>query len=509
MGKQLNDYMLIYFVVDTSGGMVGERIGTLNTAIPELISDIMNRASEHEISTYIKVMGYGSKAYWMYENPIEISNFVWNDLNAGGLAEMGKAFELLADDFARIKAFGKNFTPIVVWFSYRQATDNCFEGLNKLKEQRWYKKALKIAVTLGDDADKDLLMAFTGNPETILKPNDTRFLSRLIRPYTDGCCFDPEDYEYACSFWELYDRKRNESALSAIIANYPCVWENAKKMKALLLDYYPEDKLTRNLIFSSVEEQIPHDIASLEICTKSEVYRFSKRLVDSRGCMQEKAEEIVKLWIEALGITLSEVMSNKMSNSEIEALGIDELGLSVRTANALKRAGIFMVGDLMRPRGEDMMGVRNLGRRALEEVLEKIKELGWTEKAQSDNGYTEKNHPGRDKCDQLREIRKKIAQANGIKFEPAECHHTGPCMGTCAVCDSEIRYIDDELQKKKMRGEEIILTGLAADDIEQSGCNTDPDIYEDIADGGLEPIEMGSVQIDLPDDIDDNEWGGW
>ena len=36
-------------------------------------------------------------------------------------------------------------------------------------------------------------------------------------------------------------------------------------------------------------------------------------------------------------------------------------------------------------------------------------------------------HPGREKCDTLRAIRMKIAEANGIPFQPAECHHTGPC----------------------------------------------------------------------------------
>ena len=45
--------------------------------------------------------------------------------------------------------------------------------------------------------------------------------------------------------------------------------------------------------------------------------------------------------------------------------------------------------------------------------------------------------------------------------------------------------------------------------IKQSGCNTEPDVFEDIADGGLEPIEMGRLKIDLPDNIDDNDWGGW
>ena len=81
-------------------------------------------------------------------------------------------------------------------------------------------------------------------------------------------------------------------------------------------------------------------------------------------------------------------------------------------------------------------------------------------------------HPGREKCDTLREIRMKIAEANGIPFQPAECHHTGPCSGTCPACDAEIRYLDEQLQKKKAGGEKIILTGLTSDEDIKAGRDT-------------------------------------
>mgnify|MGYP003323817690 CR=1 FL=1 len=55
---------------------------------------------------------------------------------------------------------------------------------------------------------------------------------------------------------------------------------------------------------------------------------------------------------------------------------IDELELSVRSYNCLKRAGINTVEELCNRTPEDMMKVRNLGRKSLEEVLAKLKELG-------------------------------------------------------------------------------------------------------------------------------------
>lgn len=57
-------------------------------------------------------------------------------------------------------------------------------------------------------------------------------------------------------------------------------------------------------------------------------------------------------------------------------MNIDELELSVRSYNCLKRAGINTVDELISRTPEDMMKVRNLGRKSLEEVLAKLKELG-------------------------------------------------------------------------------------------------------------------------------------
>jgi len=57
-------------------------------------------------------------------------------------------------------------------------------------------------------------------------------------------------------------------------------------------------------------------------------------------------------------------------------MNIDELELSVRSYNCLKRAGINTVAELTKKTPEDMMKVRNLGRKSLEEVLAKLKELG-------------------------------------------------------------------------------------------------------------------------------------
>ncbi len=74
----------------------------------------------------------------------------------------------------------------------------------------------------------------------------------------------------------------------------------------------------------------------------------------------------------------AEVMVEKEDNEKEKVLemSIDELELSVRSYNCLKRAGINTVEELTNRTSEDMMKVRNLGRKSLEEVLAKLQELG-------------------------------------------------------------------------------------------------------------------------------------
>ena len=73
-----------------------------------------------------------------------------------------------------------------------------------------------------------------------------------------------------------------------------------------------------------------------------------------------------------------DIMVDKVNNEKEKVLemNIDELELSVRSYNCLKRAGINTVEELCSKTSEDMMKVRNLGRKSLDEVLAKLKELG-------------------------------------------------------------------------------------------------------------------------------------
>lgn len=81
-----------------------------------------------------------------------------------------------------------------------------------------------------------------------------------------------------------------------------------------------------------------------------------------------------------------EIMSDSMAEKKekVGEMAIEELELSVRSYNCLKRAGISTVSELCEKTPDDMMRVRNLGRKSLDEVLDKLKELGLELKSQEE-----------------------------------------------------------------------------------------------------------------------------
>ena len=68
---------------------------------------------------------------------------------------------------------------------------------------------------------------------------------------------------------------------------------------------------------------------------------------------------------------------------DVKMQSIDAIGLSVRSSNALHRAGVHTVGDMLERTEEDLSQVRNLGKKSLEEILGKIEEYRNLEAAQA------------------------------------------------------------------------------------------------------------------------------
>ena len=68
------------------------------------------------------------------------------------------------------------------------------------------------------------------------------------------------------------------------------------------------------------------------------------------------------------------------------------------------------------------------------------------------------NH-GKDICRQLKQLRRDIADQNGIELEIPECTYKGDCSGTCPRCDYELRYIEGELARRQRLGKAAVVAG--------------------------------------------------
>lgn len=69
---------------------------------------------------------------------------------------------------------------------------------------------------------------------------------------------------------------------------------------------------------------------------------------------------------------------------------------------------------------------------------------------------------GKQTCKILKEIRRQIAEANGIEFVTSECRYKGDCLGTCPKCEAEVRYLEQQLRVRSLAGKAIALAGISA-----------------------------------------------
>ena len=67
---------------------------------------------------------------------------------------------------------------------------------------------------------------------------------------------------------------------------------------------------------------------------------------------------------------------------------------------------------------------------------------------------------GKEICNELKAVRRSIAEENGIPLEIPECTYEGPCRGTCPRCEAEVQYLESELEKRIRLGKVATVAGL-------------------------------------------------
>lgn len=139
--------------------------------------------------------------------------------------------------------------------------------------------------------------------------------------------------------------------------------------------YTPVLKVNYNVENTRVGQITDFDKLSLEVWTNG-VITAREAVSLSSKVLIEHLNLFVNLSDKDYDTEIMVVTDNK-KNESVLGMTIEELDLSVRSFNCLKRAGINTVEDLITKSEEEMMKVRNLGRKSLEEVILKLKELGF------------------------------------------------------------------------------------------------------------------------------------
>ena len=177
--------LVVFFLIDTSSGMDGEKMDILNDAMREILPDI-KQISEENADALIKiaVLEFASGTEWITPTPQDVDAFRWQDLEAGGVADMGQACLELEKKLHR-NAFLQNeaghYVPVIILISGGSPTDDFKGGLEVLKQNGWFGLSIKIALAIGEDADVNVLAEFTGNKETVVPTMNKAVMKKMIR----------------------------------------------------------------------------------------------------------------------------------------------------------------------------------------------------------------------------------------------------------------------------------------------------------------------------------------
>ncbi len=169
-GKLTTRPLHFIWMCDCSGSMsIGGKIQQLNNAIRQSIP-LMRDASKDNpnAEVLVRAIKFADGAQWHISQPTPVENFEWTDLVADGVTDMGKALSMVAEQLKVPPMGDRSLPPVLVLITDGQPTDDFGTGLKKLMEQPWGKKAVRIAIAVGQDVDYEVLQKFIGNPE--LKP---------------------------------------------------------------------------------------------------------------------------------------------------------------------------------------------------------------------------------------------------------------------------------------------------------------------------------------------------
>jgi uncharacterized protein YegL len=176
------------WLADGSGSMrVDGKIQALNHAIREAIPHMRSAARENpHASVFVNAIRFADEAHWMGEKLTPVSEFRWQDLEAGGVTALGEALTMIGDVLQPPLMTERALPPIIALVTDGLPTDDFHAGINHLLSRPWGRQAVRIVVAIGEDSAsneaQEIFRAFIANEA--LRPfqaNNPEVLVEAIR----------------------------------------------------------------------------------------------------------------------------------------------------------------------------------------------------------------------------------------------------------------------------------------------------------------------------------------
>ncbi|WP_326600471.1 vWA domain-containing protein [Streptomyces sp. NBC_01803] len=171
------------WLLDCSYSMQGERIGQLNYAIREAIPEMRSVAHANPAAQLlVRTITFSTTARWLHKDPVPVDDFAWQDVQVDGVTNLGEALQLVARELQTPPMPQRALKPVLALVSDGVPTDDWKIGLKAVDATPWGKKAVRVAIAIGAEADRSVLQEFLGNPELQpLDANSPRQLAAAIR----------------------------------------------------------------------------------------------------------------------------------------------------------------------------------------------------------------------------------------------------------------------------------------------------------------------------------------
>jgi uncharacterized protein YegL len=156
-----------FWILDCSYSMdYNGKIGELNFAIQEALPEMKAVADDNPAADLlIRVLAFSSTARWLQPTPTPIADFRWQDVRTDGATNLGEALKLVARELDVPPMPTRALKPVLALVSDGQPTDDWRAGLRAVDATPWGKRAVRVAIAIGEDADRAQLKEFLGNPE--------------------------------------------------------------------------------------------------------------------------------------------------------------------------------------------------------------------------------------------------------------------------------------------------------------------------------------------------------